>query len=595
MSSEHVERRLAAILAADVAGSCRLIGIDEEGTLARLKALRRTVFDPKIAEHRGRIVKNTGDGALVEFASVVDAVRCAVEVQRRMAEQNIDVPQDKRIELRIGIHVGDIIINDNDIFGDGVNIAVRLEGIAEPGGICISDDAQRQIRGKVELACVDMGMQALKNIAEPMRAWCVRFDVAVSTSMRPSAVTAQPLTVPGKPSIAVLPFINMSGDPEQDYFADGMVEDIITALSRFKALFVIARNSSFTYKGRAVDVKQVGRELGVRYVLEGSVRKAANRVRITGQLVDTATGAHLWAERFDGGLGDIFDLQDQVTESVVGAIAPAVEQAEIERAKRKPTESLDVYTLYLRGLARSYQFASRQANDEALRLFNSAIELDPDFASAYGCAAFCYVIAKFNGWISGTANEIAEVTRLAQRAVELGKDDAIALAASGQALMYVVRDLEAGAALIDRALVLNSNSAEAWYCGGWAKNWLGEPEAAIVRFARAMRLSPLDPRMSGMRVGTALAHFLLGRYDEAASWAAMALQYRPDYQPGLRIAAASNAMAGRPEQASQAVARLRQVNPALRVSTLKDVLPPYRRAEDISRYQEGLRRAGLPE
>ena len=387
----------------------------------------------------------------------------------------------------------------------------------------------------------------------------------------------------------------MSGDPEQDYFADGMVEDIITALSHFKALFVIARNSSFTYKGRAVDVKQVGRELGVRYVLEGSVRKAANRVRITGQLVDTATGAHLWAERFDGGLGDIFDLQDQVTESVVGAIAPAVEKAEIERAKRKPTESLDAYALYLRGLAKFYQFGSRQANDEALRLFNSAIELDPDFASAYGRAASCYVIAKNNGWISDTPNEIAEVTRLAQRAVELGKDDAIALAASGYALVYVVRDLEVGAALIDRALVLNSNLAEAWSFGGWVKNFLGEPETAIERFARAMRLSPLDPWVIGMRGGTAHAHFFLGRYDEAASWAAMALQDNPDFQPGLRIAAASNAMAGRPEQAHKAMARLRQLNPALRVSTLKDVLGPYRRAEDLSRYEEGLRRAGLPE
>ena len=286
----------------------------------------------------------------------------------------------------------------------------------------------------------------------------------------------------------------MSSDPEQDYFADGMVEDIITALSHFKALFVIARNSSFTYKGRAVDVKQVGRELGVRYVLEGSVRKAANRVRITGQLVDTATGAHLWADRFDGGLGDIFDLQDQVTESVVGAIAPAVEKAEIERARRKPTESLDAYALYLRGLAKFYQFASRQANDEALRLFNSAIELDPDFASAYGRAALLRLCQ--DQWLDfSTANEIAEVTRLAQRAIELGKDDAIALAASGWALAYVVRDLELGAALIDRALVLNSNLAEAWYCGGWVKNLLGEPEPAIERFTRAMRLSPLDPRV----------------------------------------------------------------------------------------------------
>jgi adenylate cyclase len=595
LSGEHVERRLAAILAADVAGSCRLIGIDEEGTLARLKALRRTLFDPKIAEHHGRIVKNTGDGAIAEFASVVDAVRCADEIQRGMAEQNIDVPQDKRIELRIGIHVGDIIIEENDIFGDGVNIAVRLEGIAEPGGISISDDARRQIRGKVDVTFEDLGSQSLKNIAEPMRVWRVPYGRAVPAVPTRLRVDDAALTLPDKPSIAVLPFTNLSSDPEQEYFADGMVDDIITALSHFKALFVIARNSSFTYKGRAVDVKQVGRELGVRYVLEGSVRKAANRVRITGQLVDTATGAHLWADRFDGGLGDVFDLQDRVTESVVGAIAPAVEKAEIERAKRKPTESLDAYAIYLRGLARFYQFAGRQVNDEALRLFNSAIEIDPDFASAYARAAACYAYARGNGWISVTPNEIAEVTRLAQRAVGLGKDDAMALAASGWALAFVVRDLEAGAGLIDRALVLNSNLAEAWFYGGWVKNYLGEPEPAIERFARAMRLSPLDPRVTAARAGTAHAHFFLGRYDEAASWAAMALQDNPDYQPGLRIAAASNAMAGRPEQAHQAVARLRQVNPALRVSTLKDVVGPYRRAEDLSRFEEGLRQAGLPE
>ena len=593
MSSEPVERRLTAILAADVAGYSRLIGADEEGTLAQLKAFRKTLVDPTIAKHRGRIVKTTGDGMLVEFASAVDAARCAVEVQRGMADENTEIPQAKRIEFRIGIHLGDIIIDDNDIFGDGVNIAARLESIAVPGGISISRAVHDQVRDRINVCFDDKGEIALKNIARPVQVFAISGAKELKTTVSPESKPA--LALPDKPSIAVLPFTNMSGDPEQDYFADGMVEDIITALSHFKALFVIARNSSFTYKGRAVDVKQVGRELGVRYVLEGSVRKAANRVRITGQLVDTATGAHLWAERFDGGLGDIFDLQDQVTESVVGAIAPAVEKAEIERAKRKPTESLDAYALYLRGLARFYQFANRQANDEALRLFNSAIELDPDFASAYGRAAFCYVIAKINGWISDTANEIAEVTRLAQRAVELGKDDAIALAASGCALAYVVRDLGVGAALIDRALVLNSNLAEAWYCGGWVKNWLGEPEAAIERFARAMRLSPLDPWVTAMRDGTAYAHFFLGRYDEAASWAAMALQDNPDFQPGLRIAAASNAMAGRPEQAHKAMARLRQLNPALRVSTLKDVLGPYRRAEDLSRFEEGLRQAGLPE
>ncbi len=310
--------------------------------------------------------------------------------------------------------------------------------------------------------------------------------ISAAVADRPAEPPA--LALPDKPSLAVLPFTNLSSDPEQDYFADGMVEEIVTALSHFRQLFVIARNSSFTFKGRAVDVKQVGRELGVRYVLEGSVRKAANRVRITGQLVDTATGAHLWAERFDGGLSDIFALQDQVTESVVGAIAPVVEKAEIERAKRKPTESLDAYVLYLRGLAKFYQYGCRQANDEALRLFNRAIELDPDFAAAYGRAATCCVAAKTNGWFSDTANKTAEVTRLAQRAVELGRDDAFALAASGFALAYVVRDLGAGAALIDRALVLNSNLAGAWSFGGWVKVWLGEPEAAIERFARAVRL-----------------------------------------------------------------------------------------------------------
>ncbi|WP_283815210.1 adenylate/guanylate cyclase domain-containing protein [Bradyrhizobium sp. JYMT SZCCT0180] len=596
MPDNRVIRRLAAILAADVAGYSRLMGRDEERTLADLKLTRKTLVDPEIASHRGRIVKTTGDGMLVEFASAVDAARCAVEVQRGMAKQNADVPQDVRIEFRVGIHVGDIIIDDNDIFGDGVNILARLEGIAESGGICISDDAYRQIRGKIDFAFDDMGSQNLKNIAEPMRAWRLRIDEnsCSPTAAKPPNENARPLALPDKPSIAVLPFQNMSGDPEQEYFADGMVEDIITALSRFKALFVIARNSSFTYKGRAVDVKQVGSELGVRYVLEGSVRKTANRVRITGQLIDAATGMHLWADRFDGGLGEIFDLQDQVTESVVWAIAPTVEKAEIERAKRKPTESLDAYTLYLRGLARLYQFANRQANDEALRLFYGAIELDPDFASVYSRAALCYAGAKAYGWISGTGSEIAEVTRLAQLAVELGKDDAMALAFSGGALAYVARDLERGAALIDRALVLNSNLAEAWICGGWVKNWLGEPKLAIERFTHAMRLSPLDPMVLDMRNGTAHAQFFLGRYDEAASWAAMALQDFADYQPGLRIGAASNAIAGRIEQAHKALTRLRQLNPTLRVSNLKEVLGPYR-PEDLSLYEEGLRKAGLPE
>jgi adenylate cyclase len=336
MAEARVERRLAAILAADVAGYSRLMGVDEEGTLAALKACRRELIDPKIAEHRGRIVKNAGDGALVEFASAVDAVRCAMEIQRGMAERGAAIPEDRRIEFRIGINVGDIISDEDDIYGDGVNIAARVETLARPGTICLSDNAYQQIKGKITLEVSDMGEQQLKNISQPLRIYGVRLDAPA----RPA------LALPDKPSIAVLAFQNMSGDAEQEYFADGIVEDIITALSRFRQLFVIARNSSFTYKGRAADVKQVGRELGVRYVLEGSVRKAANRVRITGQLIDTATGAHLWADRFDGALEDIFYLQDQITVSVVSAIAPKLEQVEIERAKRKPTESLDAYDYF---------------------------------------------------------------------------------------------------------------------------------------------------------------------------------------------------------------------------------------------------------
>lgn len=587
MPPERVERKLAAILAADVAGYSRLIGADEEGTLNRLKAHRKELIDPKIAEHQGRVVKVTGDGILVEFPSAVSALRCAVEVQRTMAKRNASEAEDRRIEFRAGLHQGDIVVEEDDILGDGVNVAARLEGLAEPGAICVSQRVHEDAVGKVDVTFEDMGEQRLKNIARPVRVYRVRVG-GTATKERPA------LAVPDKPSIAVLPFQNLSGDPEQEYFADGIVEEIITALSRFRSLFVIARNSSFAYKGKSPDVRQVGRELGVRYVLEGSVRKAGNRVRITGQLVNALTGAHLWADRFDGGIEDIFDLQDKVTMGVVGAIAPKLEQAEIDRAKCKRTQSLDAYDYFLRGLASLYQFTSRDANAESLRLFNQAIELDPDFATAYALAADCYTQRKGMGWMIDPRNEAAETTRLAQRAVSLGKDDAVALSTSGWAVAFVARDPDAGAFFVDRALALNPNLAMAWFFGGWIKNWLGEPNAAIERVARAIRLSPLDPRMPGMQSLMAHAHFILGHYDEASSWAAMPLRETPDFQPGLRVSAASNALAGRSEQATKSVARLRQLNPALRVSTLKDVIGPYR-PEDLAKYEEGLRRAGLPD
>jgi adenylate cyclase len=409
----------------------------------------------------------------------------------------------------------------------------------------------------------------------------------------PHAVCPPPM--PDKPSIAVLPFANMSGDPEQEYFADGIVEEIITALSRFGSLFVIARNSSFTYKGRAVNASQVGRELGARYVLEGSVRKAANRVRIIGQLIDALTGVHLWADRFEGVLEDIFDLQDQVTVRVVGAIAPKLERAEIERANLKPTDSLSAYDNYLRGMAALYQFSSPETNAEALQLFKRAIELGPDFASAYAMAAQCYLLRKANGWMINPANEMAEATTLAQRAVALGREDAFSLCVAGAVLAYVVRDLGTGVALIDRALALNPNLAFAWFWGGYAKLWYGEPEVAIERFARAMHLSPMDLSMPGMQAAMADAHFHAGRFDEASSWAAMAIGGGAPRHNAFRIAAASNVLAGRLELAREAMARLRQIDPALRISNLRDVQGPYRRPEDHARYEEAMRKAGLPE
>jgi adenylate cyclase len=586
VTEQRVQRRLAAILAADVVGYSALLQRAEEATYAEFERLKRELIAPSLSRNEGRLIKTTGDGALAEFASPLAAMRCAVEIQDHLASGG------SILRLRVGLNLGDVIVGqDGDLYGDGITIAARLERIADPGGILISEKVYSEVEGKLEIGFEDRGEQQLKNISKPVRAYAV----SVGSQGAPIDRLGVALSLPDKPSIAVLPFQNLSSDPEQEFFADGTVEEITTALSRFKALFVIARNSSFTYKGRAVEVKQVGRELGVRYVLEGSVRKAADRVRITGQLIDATTGAHLWADRFDGGLGDIFDLQDQVTEKVVGAIAPAVETAEIERAKYKPTASLDAYTIYLRGLARFCQYGNQLATADALRLFNAAIELDPDFALAYSHASHCYAQAKTNSWSSGATNEIAEASRLARRALELGKDDAGVLCGSGWTLALVVRDLGVGIGLVDRALMLNSNLAEAWRCSGWMKIWLGDPKVAIEHFARAMRLSPLGRWLVDIQSGIAHAHFFLGRYDEAASWAASALQDNPDFQAGVRISAATHGLAGRTEEARETVARLRRLNPALRVSNLKHVLGPYRRAKDLGRYEDGLRKAGLPE
>jgi TolB-like protein/class 3 adenylate cyclase len=591
-------RKLAAILAADVVGFSRLTRADEDRTLARLRALRSDLIDPTIAVYNGRVVKRTGDGAIVEFRSVVEAVRCAIEIQNSMIERNAGLPPERRIEFRIGIHLGDVVEeSDGDLMGDGVNVAARLEGVAQPGAICLSEDAYRQVKSRLDLAISDLGETKLKNIVEPMHVYSLQFGggagVKPAALAEPANQAAPGLPLPDKPSIAVLPFQNLSGDPEQEYFADGTVEDIITALSRFRQLFVIARNSSFVYKGRAVDIKQVSRELGVHYVLEGSVRKAGKRIRITAQLIDASTGAHLWAERFDGDLEDIFDLQDQVTARVVGEIAPKLERAEIERAKRKPTESLDAYNYFLRGMASVNQW-TREANDEALRAFYKAIELDPDFASAYGMAAWCYIWRRLNGWVVDRAQETSEGGRLAKRAVELGKDDAVALSRGGHAFAWFHRDLDNSAAFIDRALALNPNLSAAWNLSGWVRAYRSELDLAVEHQARAMRLSPIDPILYNMQVGTAFAHFLADRHDEASEWANRALREQPNYPAATRILAASKALAGQSGEAREAMLRLRGLDPSLRVSNLGEVYP-LRRPEDLAKVVEGLRKAGLPD
>jgi len=585
MAEEGSKRRLAAILAADVVGYSRLMGQDEAGTLAALKARRKELLEPLVAKHHGRIFKVAGDGVLVEFASAVNAVESAVDLQQAFASANASLPEDRQIILRVGVNLGDVMIEGSDLYGDVVNIAARLEAIAEPGGILVSGTAYDYIRNKVNVAFADLGVQTLKNIAGPVRAFRIMGTSAV-------AATA-PKSVSDKPSIAVLPFTNLSGDPEQEYFSDGMVEEIITELSRFRSLFVIARNSSFTYKGRAVDVKQVGRELGVRYVLEGSVRKANTRVRITGQLIDAETGAHIWADKFDGELEDIFDLQERVTANVVGAIAPKLERAEIERSKRKPTDSLDAYDYYLRALAIVNQM-TRAANDEALQLFNCAIAHDPDFAVASARASYCYAHRKANGWMVDRALEIAEAERLARRAVEGGRDDAVALCYGGLALGYVVGALDDGAAFIARSLALNSNLAYAWSASAFIRLCLGEPEVAIEHLARAMHLSPLDPNVFMWQTEIALAHLCAGRFEDAATWAEKAVHEQPNFAFTMRVAAASHALAGHPSEAQRAMARLRQLDPNLRLSNLGDVISPLQPA-DRAKYIEGLRKAGLPE
>jgi TolB-like protein/class 3 adenylate cyclase/Tfp pilus assembly protein PilF len=577
-----LEHRLAAIMATDVVGYSQSMQTDEAGTLASLEAIREATRT-QIKLHGGRIANTAGDSVIAEFASAVNGVRCAMALQKTLGQQEL--------QLRIGIHTGDVIEKDGDLFGTAVNIAARLESVAQSGGIVVSAAVRDDVLGKLEANFTDLGQMLLKNISQAVRVYSLSQTTA-SISLE-ILRRGEVLPLPDKPSIAVLPFDNLSGDREQEYFADGVVEEIITALSRMRWLFVIARNSSFAYKGRAVDVKQIGRELGVRYVLQGSVRKAGSKVRITGQLIDAATGVHLWADRFDGAVEDIFDLQDQVTASVMGAIGPKLEQAEIDRATRKPTENLDAYDHFLRGMASFHQW-TKDGNVDALSSFHRAIELDPNFAAAYGMAARCYAQRKGSGWMTDCSDDVAEAVRLARRAVALSKDDAVALCTAGFALAHFVGDMEYGDALISQALALNPNLASAWLFSGWAKASLGEAEVAIEHVTRAMRLSPNDPQKFSMFAALGLAHFIAGRYTQALAFAEAAARERPEYVHPICIVAASAALAGRSDVADKAIVTLRQIAPDLRLSNLRTV-QPIRRPEDFARWAEGMRLAGLPE
>ena len=587
---ERVERRLAAILAADVAGYSRLMEADEEGTLAALRAIRRELGDLKIAAHRGRIVKTTGDGMLVEFASVVDAIRYAVEVQRAMAERNADMPTARRIEFRMGIHQGVIIAEDGDIFGDGVNLAARLEGLADPGGICVSRVVRDEIREKLDVGFEDLGEQQVKNISRPVRAFRARLGTS-----KTAAETPPGLALPDKPSLAVLPFQNLTGDAEQEYFVDGMVEEITTAISRLPWLFVIARNSSFSYKGKAMDAKQVARELGVRYVLEGSARKSGQRVRITGQLIDAATGNHIWADRFDGALDDIFDLQDRVAASVVGAIEPRLRLSEIERASRKPTASLGAYDLYLRALAQTYRY-TEESVEEAVALLRQALAVDPSYAPAASMIGWCRTIQRVQGWGAPSGEEITDAVTLARQALEARRDDPDTIWQAAWTLFILAGEAALAETVLDRALTLNPNSAIAWQLRGWIyalRN--AQPEAAIEAFDRAQRLSPFDPRGYFNGVGLAMAHLAARRFEQAIEWADRSLYTQPRTATAIRVKIVAYAHLGRLENARAALAQMLTIDPRLTVGAMRALGAPSFAPEFLELYLSGLRLVGLPE
>jgi TolB-like protein len=576
------KRHLAGILAADIAGYSAMVGADESGTLARVRTLRTDVIEPLVATHEGRLFKTTGDGFLIEFASAVQALRCAIAIQDTLRSR------PDGLHLRIGVHQGEVVPEGDDLVGDAVIIAARLEPIAEPGGICISSRVREDASGKMAVEVDDLGEPKLKNIAVKIRAFRVRLGAAE----RP------PLPVPDKPSLVVLPFQNMSGDPEQEYFADGMVEDITTALSRIRSLFVIARNSAFTYKGRAVDVRQVGRELGVHYVLEGSIRKSGARVRITGQLADAATGAHIWADRFDGTLEDVFDLQDRVTSNVVAAIQPNLLEAEIQRAQRKPTENLRAYDLVLRSWPHFWT-RSRESLAEAESLLRSAIEIDPGYAPAMAALALCLWIRVSQNWMDRADPAVADMIHLAQDALALDRDTPEVLRMAGYVIALPGGDLSGGIALINKSIDLNPNSAVTLELAATLYAYAGDKQSAVALLERSVRLNPIN-RSLDFYFAYALAHFVAGEHEASVAWTGKALQRTPNFVAALRYRAASLGLLGCLEEGRRVVHRLLELAPNYTIRRARrhiefDMNNIFKNPGVADSFYEGLRRSGVPE
>jgi TolB-like protein/Flp pilus assembly protein TadD len=591
MAEDHVERKLAAIFAGDVAGYSRLMGVDEEGTLHQLKAHRKELVDPKITEHRGHIVKTTGDGMLVEFVSVVDAVRCAVEIQRGMVERNVDVPADRRIEFRIGINVGDIISEDNDIYGDGVNVAARLEALAEPGGIFVSRNVHDQVRDKLSFGFEDMGEQMVKNIARPIGVH--RVSLAESTteaSLKATAAAKPEHAASQRPSIAVLPFANMSGDPEQEYFADGISEDIITGLSKLRWFFVIARNSSFIYKGKAIDVKRVARELGVRYLLEGSVRKGGNRLRINAQLIDAETGNHIWADRYDGDLTDVFALQDAITEKVVAAIEPKLLQAEGIRSQSHSPEDLGAWEMVSKANSLFWRLTKAEG-EAAIAILKQAVQRYPDYAPAHSMLAFMMLVSAYVGWTAREQqSQVKQAAALATRAAELDDSDPWAYFALGY-VAYTMRRTDKAIEEFQRAIDLNPNFAAAHSYLSLALALAGQSDQAITHAEQAIRMSPHDPQNAVCFTALSAAHYQAGRYGEAVNFGRKALQQRSGWAPGHRIFCASLAQAGQIDEARAELDQLKELHPDISIAWIEKHVPYT--AGPMSKFLEGMRKAGL--